>query len=119
MSTSENKDVQGLRLFRKVDELGIFFLYGNVILTPTEVVDKLKYLFVSQINDMIENESTEFVEGFLAGVLYGGKFMQIGGDLAVTKGDVLPEKTAEIRGVQVDVILTLLAEYLVEQRKRD
>lgn len=109
----------GVHLFRKVDELGLFSMHGEVINTPAEVVENLKYLFASKINDMIDNEATEFVEGFLAGVLYGGKFMQIGADLAVDKGDVSPEKTYDVRAVQIDVVLTMLAEYLVEQRQRD
>lgn len=109
----------GIKLFRKVDELGLFSMSSEVINTPTDMMERLKYIFASQINDMIENETTEFIEGFLSGLLYGGKFMQIGGDLAVSKGDVSPEKTTEVRGIQVDVVLTMLAEYLVEQRRRD
>jgi hypothetical protein len=116
---SSSNDSKGLELFRKVNHLGLFSLHGEVIGTPAEVVENLKHIFVPKIQDMIENEATEFVEGFLAGLLYGGKFMQYGADRSVATGDVPVEKTAEVRAVQVDVVLTLLAEYLLEQRQRD
>ncbi len=105
-------------LFRKIDQLGIFSLQGDMLTTPLELVEKIKHIFLPQIQDMIENESTEFIEGFLAGALYGGKFVQLGGDMAVDTGNVPVEKTAEVRGVQIDTVLTILAEYLMEQRKR-
>lgn len=101
-------------LFRRIEHLGVFSLYGDVIKTSADAIHNIKRIFEPSVKDMVEHESTEFIEGFLAGALYGGKFIYL------EEGGSVPEdQRAHIRNVQIDTVLTLLAEYLVEQRKRD
>jgi len=106
-------------LFRKIEHLGIFSLYGDVIKTSSDSIQKIKHLFEPPVKDMIDNESSEFIEGFLAGVLYGAKFIYLGGGATEDRAGVPKEQREQVRNVQIDTVLTMLSEYLIEQRRRD
>lgn len=108
----------GSGLFRKIEHLGILSLYGNIIKTSSEAIHKIKYIFEPSFKDMVANESTEFIEGFLAGALYGAKFIYLGGGVTEEAAGVPKKQREHVRNVQIDTVLTLLAEYLMEQRRR-
>jgi hypothetical protein len=105
-------------LLKKVDSLDIFSMEGSLINTPKEVITQTSALYGSQVEDMIEAETTEFLEGFVAALLFQ-KTLDIGARLNALTGEVSEEASQEILEAQVDTIITLLAEYLQEQRNRN
>jgi hypothetical protein len=105
-------------LLRKVESLGIFSGEGDLINTPRSVIEATTNIYGPQVDEMIEGETTEFLEGFMAGLFFF-KTMDLGARLNALTGEVTEEASQEILEAQVDTVLTLLAEYLQEQRNRD
>lgn len=105
-------------LLRKVDSLSIFSMEGSVVTTPKEIIEATTGMYGADVEEMIETESTEFLEGFVAALLFY-KTMNIGVQLNALTGDLPEEASQEVLDAQVDTVITLLAEYLQEQRNRN
>ena len=103
--------------FRKIEELGIFSPYGPVIDAPLPYIKQTGLLMMPFLQNMFDHESTEFVEGYLAGLFYGGKVSEMSARMAVAGGALPQESAEEIRVVQIDTVLTTIATYLESKRK--
>ena len=105
-------------LLQKIESLDIFSVEGSLINTPREIINSTMALYGSQVEDMIEKESTDFLEGFIAALLFY-KTMDLGAKLnAIITDEMTEEMSQEILEAQADTVITLLAEYLQEQRKK-
>jgi uncharacterized membrane protein YqgA involved in biofilm formation len=91
---------------------------GSIVNTPKEIIDSTMGLYGADVEEMIERESTEFIEGFVAALLLY-KTLQIGVQLNTITGDLPEEASQEVLDAQIDTVITLLAEYLQEQRNRN
>jgi hypothetical protein len=105
-------------LLRKIESLDIFSGEGDMISTPREIIEATTGLYGVQVEEMIEAESTEFLEGFVAALLFY-KTMDLGARLNALTGEVTPEASQEILEAQIDTVITLLVEYLQKQRNQD
>ena len=104
-------------LLQKIESLDIFSMEGSLVNTPREIINATSALYGSQVEDMIEKESTDFLEGFVAALLFY-KTLDLGAKLGALTDELTEEAAQEILEAQADTVITLLAEYLQEQRKR-